>query len=432
MTTQRIGREPQQTRGEPTARVSDRPAPDSASLPCSQWHDLASAVQRKSAGSQDPAPARVGGGAAGLPGRLRAGIEALSGTSMGDVRVHFNSPEPARRDALAYARGSEIHVGPGQGQHLAHEAWHVVQQKQGRVAATEQFKGEPLNSDAGLEREADIMGARATRWSGAVAAASTAPGPGAPVVQRHGVPVIQARKIPLHDDARRPALGRGETYSQEEQSDGSMRWFVEMDPGKYPHITEQALGAYEHAVQTDPSAQLSTAIYEAVAEGGKAFVFDETQSNSLYAIHLSAGEEIITMTPRAPNVMGGRTTKAQAVLNRTGNPRMGEADAQHVGTHYPGTPPGGTHQHFVGTGGKINLNVVSELIDRLEDEGIIGAPKVNSSGKPLKESQIDKGMADSLVVGAAVREALGVPERTAEPVDLEARYKSELEKSKKK
>jgi len=55
--------------------------------------------------------------------------------------------EPAKLGALAYARGSDIHLGPGQEQHLAHEAWHVVQQKQGRVAATAQLKG------AGLKHE---------------------------------------------------------------------------------------------------------------------------------------------------------------------------------------------------------------------------------------------------------------------------------------
>ncbi|HAP62782.1 MAG TPA: hypothetical protein DCR93_25890, partial [Cytophagales bacterium] len=39
---------------------------------------------------------------------------------------------------------------------------HVVQQKQGRVQATRQMKGSvPLNDDAGLEHEADVMGARA-------------------------------------------------------------------------------------------------------------------------------------------------------------------------------------------------------------------------------------------------------------------------------
>ena len=46
----------------------------------------------------------------------------------------------------------------GREQHLAHEAWHVVQQKQGRVKPTLQMKGVAINDDGGLEREADHMG----------------------------------------------------------------------------------------------------------------------------------------------------------------------------------------------------------------------------------------------------------------------------------
>ncbi len=94
----------------------------------------------------------------GLPDNLKAGVEAMSGFSMDDVRVHYNSPKPAQLQALAYAQGSEIHVGPGQEQHLPHEAWHVVQQKQGRVQPTMRMQGAQVNDDEGLEREADVMG----------------------------------------------------------------------------------------------------------------------------------------------------------------------------------------------------------------------------------------------------------------------------------
>jgi len=98
----------------------------------------------------------------GLPGRLKRGIEALSGLSLDDVRVHRNSARPAQLQALAYTQGSDIHVAPGQEAHLPHEAWHVVQQKQGRVRPTLQMKGVEINDDAALEREADLMGARAS------------------------------------------------------------------------------------------------------------------------------------------------------------------------------------------------------------------------------------------------------------------------------
>jgi hypothetical protein len=98
----------------------------------------------------------------GLPDKLKSGIESLSGLSMDHVRVHYNSSQPAQLNALAYAQGSDIHLAPGQEQHLPHEAWHVVQQAQGRVRPTLQInEGVQANDDVGLEREADVMGAKA-------------------------------------------------------------------------------------------------------------------------------------------------------------------------------------------------------------------------------------------------------------------------------
>lgn len=99
----------------------------------------------------------------GLPDQLKTGIENLSSHPMDDVRVHYNSAKPAGLQAHAYAQGSDIHIGPGQEKHLPHEAWHVVQQREGRVKPTMQMKGEAINDDAGLEREADIMGAKASK-----------------------------------------------------------------------------------------------------------------------------------------------------------------------------------------------------------------------------------------------------------------------------
>ena len=97
----------------------------------------------------------------GLPDNLKTGTESLSGIAMDDVRVHYGSSKPAQLNAHAYAQGTDIHVAPGQEQHLPHEAWHVVQQKQGRVEPTLKIDNVSINDDAGLEREADVMGARA-------------------------------------------------------------------------------------------------------------------------------------------------------------------------------------------------------------------------------------------------------------------------------
>jgi hypothetical protein len=107
------------------------------------------------------------GGGTGLPDGLKDSVEKLSGVPLGDVRVHYNSPAPARLNTLAHTQGTHIHIGRGQARHLAHEAWHVVQQKQGRVRPTMRTKaGVPINDDAGLEHEADVMGAKALSGGG--------------------------------------------------------------------------------------------------------------------------------------------------------------------------------------------------------------------------------------------------------------------------
>lgn len=94
----------------------------------------------------------------GLPDNLKAGVENLSGLSMDNVKVNYNSDKPAQVGALAYTQGTDIHVAPGQEKHLPHEVWHVVQQAQGRVRPTMQTKGVAVNDDVGLEKEADEMG----------------------------------------------------------------------------------------------------------------------------------------------------------------------------------------------------------------------------------------------------------------------------------
>ena len=100
----------------------------------------------------------------GLPDNLKAGIENLSGYSMDDVRVHYGSSKPAAVQAYAYTQGTDIYVAPGQERHLPHEAWHVAQQMAGRVAPTTEINGMPVNDNAALEHEADVMGAKANSY----------------------------------------------------------------------------------------------------------------------------------------------------------------------------------------------------------------------------------------------------------------------------
>ena len=105
----------------------------------------------------------------GLPNNLKSGIESLTGHSMDDVKVHYNSPKPAQLNAHAYAQGTNIHIASGQEKHLPHEAWHVVQQKQGRVQATKTVNGAKINDNKSLEKEADVMGAKAVQRKSKIA-----------------------------------------------------------------------------------------------------------------------------------------------------------------------------------------------------------------------------------------------------------------------
>lgn len=146
----------QQTPLTQAAKPADRHEPDG---PRQQQVD---ASPRQQAQQQRLAQLHSAAHPNGLPAPLQQGLEALSGLAMHDVRVHRNSDKPAQLQAHAYAQGRDIYLAPGQERHLAHEAWHIVQQKQGRVSPNRQMPaGVGVNDDPGLEQEADRMGARA-------------------------------------------------------------------------------------------------------------------------------------------------------------------------------------------------------------------------------------------------------------------------------
>lgn len=126
----------------------------------------------------------------GLPDNLKSGVEQLSGYRMDDVKVHYNSEKPAQLKAFAYAQGTDIHIGPGHEQHLPHEAWHVVQQKQARVHATARVDHVPINDEKALETEATLMGNTALTTNGPLKAeenTANASGSNALVLQ----PIVQ-------------------------------------------------------------------------------------------------------------------------------------------------------------------------------------------------------------------------------------------------
>ena len=164
-------------------RLNDRPR-------VRQLKAMAECLNAGRATPRGPPPIQRRANGTGLPDALKDGVESLSGLAMDDVRVHYNSTRPAQLQAHAYTQGTDIHLAPRQERHLPHEAWHVVQQKQGRVRPTLQLKNQAINDDRGLEAEADAMGAEALRGAAASPPPATAAAPAgsgqAPIQRRVG------------------------------------------------------------------------------------------------------------------------------------------------------------------------------------------------------------------------------------------------------
>ena len=69
--------------------------------------------------------------------------------------IHYNSPEPRKYGARAFTKNSEIYIAPGEENVLPHELGHVYQQETQNIPATGEMKGEKVNTDPKLEKEAD-------------------------------------------------------------------------------------------------------------------------------------------------------------------------------------------------------------------------------------------------------------------------------------
>lgn len=140
-------------------------------------------------------------GRQGLPADLQQRVEHLSGMPMDHVEVQYHSSKPKQVGALAFTQGNRIFVGPGQEKHLPHEAWHVVQQMQGRVRSNTTMPGGLAGNDApALEAEADRMASLTSRVSPAMTAMDTAAlAVAAPVAPSNSV--VQRRVEIIGDEA---------------------------------------------------------------------------------------------------------------------------------------------------------------------------------------------------------------------------------------
>ncbi|WP_217495866.1 eCIS core domain-containing protein [Mangrovivirga cuniculi] len=182
-----------------------------------------------------------------LSGDVKQKMESSFGTSFSDVNVHKDSPEATNMGAKAFAQGNNIHFAPGQynpesisGQKLiGHELTHVVQQRQGRVKATTQAKGAPVNDDPALEKEADEMGNKAAQFK----AGDPVQEPKSVNQSQSGSQVVQRFEAPLHESASRNALTDNGDFSQDEASMIYYgNWMRDVNQGFVPSAME-VLGA---------------------------------------------------------------------------------------------------------------------------------------------------------------------------------------------
>lgn len=181
----------------------------------------------------------------GIPTQLKERIEQGTGISLDDVRVHYNSALPERLDALAYTRGNQVEIGPGQENCLPHELGHVVQQKLGLVRANAMHpSGVEMNTDAGLEQQADEIGAGKIINMAAMSS-------GSDVVQRRLFIRIRKEKINMTSEEVTQKLAEKqnnsksnneqepkETPKKEAQAVNKDKSYVEISESFIPHIMQ--------------------------------------------------------------------------------------------------------------------------------------------------------------------------------------------------
>lgn len=104
----------------------------------------------------------------------RVAHQGGAGADLSGVRVHAGAQSEAAGRGLqaqAYAQGSNINFGAGQERHLPHEAWHVVQQRQGRIdpavqmqpAEEEELQMQPAEEEE-LQMQPDSGGVVQRAW----------------------------------------------------------------------------------------------------------------------------------------------------------------------------------------------------------------------------------------------------------------------------
>lgn len=300
---------PMQQKADPAAVMQRK---EQAAL-AEQWRDVAlrpdlydAPVQRKSAGDEEreqgSTTISASGGGQPMPEEVRAKMEKVFGADFSAVRI-YEGPQATAMGALAYTRGTDIHFAPGQynpgSQHgqelLGHELTHVVQQSQGRVQATTQAKGVGINDDAGLEREADEMGARASRAEASISAARSGrfPASGAasngavqllkdPIEGSKKASIIGAASVPV----RKSADGKSESVGELEK--GAECDIVEVS-GSFTKVTGKDKTSGKAITGFVPSAHVSTRARQLGQIAGEL----DADMNDLYSKSFNADKTVV-------------------------------------------------------------------------------------------------------------------------------------------
>ncbi|MCX5384741.1 DUF4157 domain-containing protein [Streptomyces sp. NBC_00083] len=137
------------------------------------------------------------------PGRplddtTRADMESRLGADFSDVRIHTDSAAKASAaevGARAYTSGSHVVIGDGGGDNhtLAHELTHVIQQRQGPVAGTDNCSGVSVSDPSDrFEREAEANARRVMSGPAVQREVESTP-----QAATHGAPAVQRiRAVP--------------------------------------------------------------------------------------------------------------------------------------------------------------------------------------------------------------------------------------------
>ncbi|WFE58493.1 DUF4157 domain-containing protein [Micromonospora sp. WMMD712] len=207
-------------------------------------HDVP-AVQRSTA------PEVLRGGGRPLDEAVRADMEARLGADFSDVRVHDDAAartSAAELGARAYTSGSHVVLGEGGGDRrtLAHELTHVVQQRLGPVAGTDDGSGLRVSDpDDRFEREAEatasrVMAGDAVHLGGAAATGAVAAG-GPATVSRSADAAGPIQRWYTGEDHARLAGNRSPAYDERVRDATTQAAVADFVNG----LTRNQLGWYE-------------------------------------------------------------------------------------------------------------------------------------------------------------------------------------------